>query len=568
MAEVWEGRDDVLSRPVAVKMLLPHLAADPALRERFRREAVTAARLVHPGIVAIFDAGVEVIGDSGAGPGTVLSTNWSRDERERPEIAWPEHPSTAFIVMELVPGETLKDLVARSAPLSPELAVAIALQVTDALAHAHAHGLVHRDVKPANVLLRDEGPGLVRVKVADFGIAKAATTTNDLTANGALLGTPKYIAPEQVEGKEPDARADLYSLGVVMYEMLAGSPPFKAGNDMATALAHVQQPAPDLAGERSDLPPVLTEIVSSLLVKEPSQRVGSALELAGALISARRRMGDPPLEPGGYLKLGPAAAPVRARPGAPEVGATTVTDPAAPDATRAERQEVGARRRTDRGTVGRGGSVERGPATRPPAGRPRRTGRAASVVVTALLVAGAAVALALVDAGHRGAGRNSAGQGGAGPAQQHPTATTASTVPITGVHELTLAQRGLRPHDHLSTLPDILHPGSSAVWESYIYKGPDFGGYDGLGVVLQLGRTASLHQLRVKTTMSGWTAEAFVSTSDHASLPGWGKAVSRQSGIQGSTSFSLGGRRASWVLLWMLDPGPTHQAEITSVSVS
>ncbi len=469
--------------------------------------------------------------------------------------------------MELVPGETLKDLVARSAPLAPELAVAIALQVTDALAHAHAHGLVHRDIKPANVLLRDEGPGLVRVKVADFGIAKAATTTNDLTANGALLGTPKYIAPEQVEGKEPDARADLYSVGVVMYEMLTGRPPFKAGSDMATALAHVQQPVPDLAGARPDLSPALTEIVSSLLVKEPSQRVGSALELAGALISARRRMGDPPVEPGGYLQLGAAAGPGRAASGPPELGATTVTDPAVGDATRAEVQEAAVRGRADRRASGGSALVERGPTYRT-AGRPRRTGRAASVVVTALLVAGAAVTLALVDAGHRNGVHNSTSQGGPGPAQQHPTATTASTVPITGVHELTLVQRGLSPHDHLSTLPDIINPRRSAVWQSYIYKGPDFGGYDGLGVVLQLGRTASLHRLRVDTTMSGWTAEAFVSTSDHASLPGWGKPVSRQSGIQGSTSFSLGGRRASWVLLWMLDPGPSRQAELTSVSVS
>ena len=117
MAEVWEGRDEVLNRPVAVKVLLSHLAADPLVRERFRREAVTAARLVHPGIVAIFDAGIEVLGEPGELPGSSLSGGWSRDESDRVGAPWPEGPSTAYIVMELVPGETLRDLMARAGPL-------------------------------------------------------------------------------------------------------------------------------------------------------------------------------------------------------------------------------------------------------------------------------------------------------------------------------------------------------------------------------------------------------------------------------------------------------------------
>jgi eukaryotic-like serine/threonine-protein kinase len=141
MAEVWEGRDEVLSRPVAVKMLLAHLAADPHLRERFRREAVTAARLVHPGIVATFDAGVTALSEGRTGPGSLLSGGWSSDDSESAELPWPAPPSTAFIVMELVPGETLRDLIARACPLQPALAVALVAQVTDALAYAHAQGL-------------------------------------------------------------------------------------------------------------------------------------------------------------------------------------------------------------------------------------------------------------------------------------------------------------------------------------------------------------------------------------------------------------------------------------------
>ena len=305
MAEVWEGRDEVLNRPVAVKVLLSHLAADPLVRERFRREAVTAARLVHPGIVAIFDAGVEVLGEPGDLPGSSLSGGWSRDESDRLGAAWPEGPSTAYIVMELVPGETLRDLMARAGPLPADLTIAITAQLADALAYAHAQGLVHRDIKPANVLLRDEGGDTFRVKIADFGIAKAVAVAGaDLTASGDMLGTPKYLSPEQVQGRESDGRADLYSVGVVLFEMLAGRPPFSASTEMATALAHVQEPVPDIDEVRPDLPEGLGELVGSLLVKDPRYRLASALALGGSLTSIRKGMGiTAHNEPGDYLNL-------------------------------------------------------------------------------------------------------------------------------------------------------------------------------------------------------------------------------------------------------------------------
>ena len=225
MAEVWEGRDEVLNRPIAVKMLLAHLAVDATLRERFRREAVTAARLVHPGIVAIFDAGIEVFEEDGTGADA--AQGWP-GERSSSEFGWAEQPSTAFIVMELVPGETLRDLITHSAPLSPELAVAVTAQVADALAYAHAQGLVHRDIKPANVLLSDEGAGLARVKVADFGIAKPPQQPGAATLlpPGRCWALPSTFPPNRLRARNPIRRADLYSLGVVLFEMLAGRPPF------------------------------------------------------------------------------------------------------------------------------------------------------------------------------------------------------------------------------------------------------------------------------------------------------------------------------------------------------
>ncbi|MCL2393527.1 MAG: serine/threonine protein kinase, partial [Acidimicrobiaceae bacterium] len=262
MAEVWEGYDDVLSRPVAVKILLPHLASDRNLVERFRREAISAARLSHPGVVATYDTG----SDNG----------------------------TAWIVMELVRGHTLRQLLTERGPMDPPMAVDVAGQIADALAHAHRAGLVHRDIKPANVLLVEEDSGPPRAKVTDFGIAKATEGIGlDLTRTGMVLGTPKYLSPEQVEGQEPDARADLYSLGVVLFEMLTCRVPFEGPTDMATAVAHVRLQAPRVSSIRPDIPPELDQLVADLLAKDPAARIPSAVALRQALARIPLRPGDP-----------------------------------------------------------------------------------------------------------------------------------------------------------------------------------------------------------------------------------------------------------------------------------
>ncbi|HET9690902.1 MAG TPA: protein kinase, partial [Acidimicrobiales bacterium] len=231
MAEVWRGVDEVLDRPVAVKVLLTALATDGAVRERFRREAVAAARLAHPNVVATFDTGID--------------------------------DGLAFIVMELVQGPTLRDLMLERGPLPLGLALSVADQIADALAAAHRAGLVHRDIKPANVLVADDDGPTLRVKVTDFGIAKAAEEAGgaDLTLTGTVIGTPKYLSPEQVQGHEPDPRADLYALGVVLFEMLAGRPPFEGPTQMATALAHLTETPPLLSTVRPGVPPELDELV-------------------------------------------------------------------------------------------------------------------------------------------------------------------------------------------------------------------------------------------------------------------------------------------------------------------
>jgi hypothetical protein len=585
MAEVWEGRDEVLSRPVAVKMLLAHLAADPHLRERFRREAVTAARLVHPGIVATFDAGVTPLGDAAASTGSLLAGGWSSDESEGREIPWPAPPSTAFIVMELVPGETLRDLIGRACPLPPDLTVALIAQVTDALAYAHAQGLVHRDIKPANVLLRDEGGGMVRVKVADFGIAKAAAAAGaDLTASGTVLGTPKYLAPEQVQGHEPDARADLYSLGVVLFEMLAGGPPFKGTTDMATALAHVQQPAPRLDDVRPGLPPGLGDLVDALLVKEPEKRVPSALVLGGALAAISRSLGVPAQsEPGAYLHISPG--PTRAerarhdavRPA--EIGAWSADGLAAGPAgvTRVDEipsQEAQSRRRRSGGTIalteeaGAGAPYLESSSRRARRKRRkkesfrRRPGIVASVVVGSLLVAGLLAAVALWRA------NTPTAPGPDTTSSSSPSSgTSASSSPIKVLSVRELTQNGNHPTDNVGQLGNLIDGDPATAWAGDVYDSPNFGGSGGFGLALDLGSRHVVHDLVVTTTMQGWSAQAFTADTNAPVLSGWGTATAVRSPIYGSATFSLAGRRASWVLLWMTDPGPTRQADIAELTI-
>lgn len=593
MAEVWEGRDEVLSRPVAVKMLLAHLAADPQLRERFRREAVTAARLVHPGIVATFDAGVTPLGDSGTGAGSLLAGGWSHDETDSSGLPWPASESTAFIVMELVPGETLRDLIARACPVPPELAVPLIAQVADALAYAHAQGLVHRDIKPANVLLRDEGGGMARVKVTDFGIAKATEAAGaDLTATGTVLGTPKYLAPEQVQGREPDARADLYSVGVVLFEMLAGGPPFKGTTDMATALAHVQQPPPHLDDLRPGLPPGLSGLVDALLVKDPEKRVPSALVLGGALMNISKTLGVPAQsQPGAYLQLGPVVMRATGPSGAGNDGqGTWGKSVGAAQATIAEQDEwqeapagvggVG----QGQGLAYSGGTValpEDGSPEAPSRGRRRRDQKRASrrqkpsvrrrpgvittTVVGVLVVAGALAGLELWRTSSP-TKHHESNQGQTSSSQRTEALVNSSTtVKILSVTELT--QRGDLPNDNLALLPNLIDGNLATSWRGAVYDGPNFGGYDGFGLVMNLGSPHILHDLVVTSSMQGWSAQTFTSDTSAPTIGGWGTATASHAGVYGSATFSLGGRKASYVLLWMTNPGPTDQAEIAELTI-
>ncbi|HEY2397969.1 MAG TPA: protein kinase, partial [Solirubrobacteraceae bacterium] len=259
MSSVFSGWDRTLGREVAIKVLASELVGDRVFVERFDREARAAASLSHRNVVAVFDSGV----DDGA----------------------------RFIVMEHVSGKTLSALLSRG-PIPVEHALEIAIGVAQALGAAHARGIVHRDVKPGNVMVGDNG----HVKVLDFGIARALAAAS-LTRASTVIGTAGYLSPEQAEGRTVDARSDLYGLGCLLYEMLAGRPPFVADSAAALVHQHVTRSAEPPSRLRHDLSPGLDAIVLRLLAKDPRERYPRAQALTAALISeqaARASAAEPP----------------------------------------------------------------------------------------------------------------------------------------------------------------------------------------------------------------------------------------------------------------------------------
>ncbi len=253
MGEIYAASDELLGRTVAVKVLAYRYAADEGIRQRFKREALAAARLSgEPGAVTIFDVG-----------------------------EWQERP---FIVMEYLTGGSLEDRLRREGAQPPARALAWLEQAATALDAAHRHGVVHRDVKPANLLLNERG----EVRVADFGIASAAGLES-LTLTGTVLGTAGYLSPEQAAGERAGPASDLYALGVVAYELFSGRRPFESDSPAAEAAAHVNAPVPSISEERPGLPRELDRVFQRALAKGPRARFGSAREFVAELRGALSR---------------------------------------------------------------------------------------------------------------------------------------------------------------------------------------------------------------------------------------------------------------------------------------
>ena len=256
MSSVYRGYDRMLERNVALKVLHPQFRDDPEYVERFRREARAVAQLSHPHIVTVIDRGVS--------------------------------DGHQYIVFEFVAGENLKQMIERTGPLPVRRVVELGIQVADALAFAHAHGIVHRDVKPQNILIDGSG----EAKVTDFGIARTLDVERGVTQTGTVLGTSNYLSPEQAEGAPVTPATDVYSLGVVLYELLTGDVPFRGDNLVVVAMKHVTEEPPDVAELRPDIPPRLAQAVRHALEKQPGLRFPSMDAFATELRRCLEGLGD------------------------------------------------------------------------------------------------------------------------------------------------------------------------------------------------------------------------------------------------------------------------------------
>jgi beta-lactam-binding protein with PASTA domain/predicted Ser/Thr protein kinase len=255
MAEVHLGRDVRLGREVAVKVLRADLARDPSFQTRFRREAQAAASLNHPAIVAVYDTGEDAVQNGGL----------------------------PYIVMEYVEGRTLRDVLKAEGRLMPRRAMEIVADICAALDFSHRNGIVHRDVKPGNVMVTPTGA----VKVMDFGIARAVADAGaTVTATAQVIGTAQYLSPEQARGENVDARSDVYSTGCLLYELLTGHPPFTGDSPVAVAYQHVREIAPPPSSSNPDVPPELDAIVMKSMAKNPANRYQTANEMRSDLIRA------------------------------------------------------------------------------------------------------------------------------------------------------------------------------------------------------------------------------------------------------------------------------------------
>lgn len=485
MAQVWEATDETLARRVAVKILHPHLAHDESFVRRFQAEAIAAARLAHPSIVSVYDT----VADGGVNA----------------------------IVMELVTGTTMRADLDQHGPLRLSAVLAIGTQVADALGAAHASGLVHRDVKPANILLSADG----RVLVADFGIAKAAEGA-DLTSDGSMVGTAKYLAPEQVEGTPVDGRTDLYSLGVVLYEALTGTPPFVADTDTGTALARLHRDPTPPSHLRPEIPAAVEQVVTRAMARRPDDRYPDAAAMRRALVAAG---------------ADPAQAPAAAQAAVASVtGERQVAGRSAPAALRADHSPPGAQYASPPAVLP---PAVPGPAHAAPSPPDRPPRRAWPWVMLGLLaLAGSAAGFAL-------AGRD---------------AIKVSNGPPLAIAQIqTFDPDGPGDGENDGALPLITDGDPRSAWRSERYDGPDLTSKKaGVGLVITVAQAVDLARLDIVTPQGGWSAEVFVTDGDPApDLAGWGNPVTKVSDVAtGTVELPLANRRGRAVLIWFTRLAP------------
>ncbi len=469
MASVWIGEDTLLARRVAVKTLHAQLSPDASLRTRFRNEAISSASVEDPGIVAVYDTG--------------------------------DDDGVAYIVMEFVEGQDLRHLLDEEGPLPPMTAARIAGRVATALDHAHRCGVVHRDIKPANVLMATDG----RVKVTDFGIAKANRDDPDLTGTGAILGTARYLAPEQVRGEPTDARADIYATGLLLYEMLTTRLPFRGDTDLQTALARLSTPPAPLP---PSTPTALAAIVERCLALDPARRYPSAHALAAALAALHDHDATAPNEITATL---PASRP------AP----TSFPDPI------------------------------RGPSRSEP-GPPRRRARWWITVAVIVVLAAGGTALAL--------------HGSGGPGGTTKAGVAPALLPLVSAQDFDPLGDG---HENHALVGLAIDGNPLTAWPTEIYDSRDFGhAKPGVGIYVTLATPAVVTQVSVLTEEPGWNAAIYAAATPSPTLAGWGRPVAAGTNLGTQTQFTLRPKtRARVVLVWITYLPPSGKLDVAEIRV-
>ncbi len=480
MAEVWLATDTSLSRQVAVKVLKSSLATDPVVAERFRREAIIVARLSHPNIVAVHD--------------TI------------------DYDGRQAVVMQLINGKSLRQLLDEQKRLSPELTMHIGTCVAGALDAAHTAGLVHRDVKPGNILITPDG----RVLLADFGIAKGLGSTDDLTSDNVMMGTAKYLSPEQVRGKKLDGRADLYALGLVLYECLAGRVPFLGESDADTALARLQREPTDLARLRPTLPYGLADLIHQLLARNPDDRHATGGELKTSLNRIASGVDDPTT----------TITPPRGT----SVNAGTKSQRATPErATTTERATTNtSRQSTSRPIIAPPPTRDRTPTSGSPRGVPARhfqQRRTPTIVVMVLLLL-AVVMIALLWPS-KATGNRTPVIPPTTPAQAGVTSLAGAVGPIT-IAAITSfdpddAELGNENPDQVGLAIDA---NPTTAWSTNCYASQYFGAKSGVGLVIELSAPA-VGTVSITMKNAPYQLEVFASNASAIppSVESWGAPV-------------------------------------------
>ena len=514
MADVWRARDLNLGRTVAVKLLRESVADDPVIAERFRREAQALAKLTHPNIVPVYDC-VE------------------------------EHGQVA-LVMRLIEGKSLRTLLdeagddGRAGQLTVHLTVHIGRAIAAALAKAHEENILHRDIKPGNILIMERG----EVLLTDFGIAKPLKASEDdqtdLTRRDIMMGTAKYLSPEQVQGRTLDARADIYSLGLVLYECLAGNVPFKGDNDQATAIARLERDPTPLGGIRADVPSTVIAVIHKMLRRKPENRFSSCHEVAEALETAIKHVHDAITPADGFSSTASAPTTQRPRP--------VLNDPLMPSRevrlpTSKPRDTTPAALRVVRDKTPRG--VARADSALPAS---QRTSVKRNYIPIALLLVAAMVMSVMLWRG----------------LENTKSSTITSVVDNVVVGPVSVTsirsydpngEDGLENEDMIQFLTDN-NPDTS--WTTVCYGNQYFGSKAGVGILVQLSGIG-LGTLATTFGTAPWSAEVFASTSETVptSLDGWGLRVANASSLTaGAATFEVASPARN-VLLVLREAGRT-----------